>query len=894
VEIVMPTVSEALGKFLNARQTPANADLIARWSMAMETQVNVAVGDGEPVPGKRSTFSNGTETWHSIRVPKDANSEPSWEEYELRYPFDVHAEGIGMTGWDWQNRCSRWLAYDFDSLVGHAKGIGVSDNDLEKVKRAAMQLPYVEVRKSTGGGGLHLYVYLDGIPCENHTVHAALARCVLGMMSSECGFDFASQIDACGGVMWVWHRKLTAENGGLSVIKAATKTLTAVDLPGNWRDHIAVVTRKRTKVRVNEVSDDKLDAFEALASAQKFTPLDNKHKAIIEALQRSNYTTLWITDHHLLQTHTCALKGLMDGPESADLKLVGVFETTSQGRNPGNPNCFLFPLLDGAWRAYRFSPGVSEAETWSQDGAGWTTCYFNRRPDIALAAKVHGGIEDPDKTGYVFPSPDDAMKAAKVLGQPETPIDPLFEGRKTTLKPHKDGRLVVEIERAKEDADKPEPKGWLAKKTKWVRVFETVIRERPEDEEIKATEYDDQLRALKSPAQEFVGWVLYDTSRKWVSNPAANIKMHLQKLGNTKDKAECIMGGAIGCSWQLVSLPFREEYPGDRQWNRGAPQFKYQPADLEPNEVPYHPHWDKIFEHIGVELTPALRNLPWTEKANIRTGADYLRAWVACAFRDPFEPTPYLFLYGNQDCGKSILHEALSVLVTKGVVKAAKALSAHNEFNKELNGAVICAVEEKDLSQAPEALARIKEWVTAKTLSIRQMRTDTFEVPNTTHWIQTANAQSHCPVFVGDTRITVIEVCDLLKEQEVPKQIMLAKLKEEAPHFMYTLMNLQLPPVIGRMRLPVVRTESKARTEELNKNPLQQFLDDYCTAKEGSRLRFGEFYDAFEKTVDGDEKHKWSRNKVARMLPNRHPIFKTHGQKWVLNIAFKSPSEIDQ
>jgi hypothetical protein len=232
----------------------------------------------------------------------------------------------------------------------------------------------------------------------------------------------------------------------------------------------------------------------------------------------------------------------------------------------------------------------------------------------------------------------------------------LFEGRKTTLKPHKDGRLVVEIERTKEDADKPEPKGWLAKKTKWVRVFETVIRERPEDEEIKATEYDDQLRALKSPAQEFVGWVLYDTSRKWVSNPAANIKMHLQKLGSTKDKAECIMGGAIGCSWQLVSLPFREEYPGDRQWNRGAPQFKYQPADLEPNEVPYHPHWDKIFEHIGVELSPALRNLPWAEKANIRTGADYLRAWVACAFRDPFEPTPYLFLYGNQDSGKSILH----------------------------------------------------------------------------------------------------------------------------------------------------------------------------------------------------------------------------------------------
>ena len=71
------------------------------------------------------------------------------------------------------------------------------------------------------------------------------------MMSSECNFDFASQIDCCGGVMWIWHRKMTAENHGLEIIKPATKVLTAADLPANWRDHIEVVTRKRSKVRVN-------------------------------------------------------------------------------------------------------------------------------------------------------------------------------------------------------------------------------------------------------------------------------------------------------------------------------------------------------------------------------------------------------------------------------------------------------------------------------------------------------------------------------------------------------------------------------------------------------------------------------------------------------------------
>ena len=189
--------------------------------------MNVAAGDGEAVPGKRSTYSNGTDTWHSIRIPKDANSEPSWDDYNIGYPFDLHAEGIGMTGWDWQARRSRWVAFDFDSLTGHAKGVGITDEELEKVKQAAMLPEYVEVRKSTGGGGIHLYVHFDeaGIPCENHTVHAALARCVLGMMSSECNFDFASQIDCCGGVMWIWHRKMTAEGQGLALLKPATKVL---------------------------------------------------------------------------------------------------------------------------------------------------------------------------------------------------------------------------------------------------------------------------------------------------------------------------------------------------------------------------------------------------------------------------------------------------------------------------------------------------------------------------------------------------------------------------------------------------------------------------------------------------------------------------------------------
>ena len=160
----MPTVSEALYTFLQSHKTPANADLVDRWSIAMECQTNVAAGNGEPVAGKRSTYSDGINTWHSIRIPKDANSEPSWKDYKLSFSIGEHAEGIGCTGWDWQNLCSRWVAFDFDSLMGHAKGVDLTEDELLRVKEAAMQIPYVEVRKSTGGAGIHLYCFLERHP----------------------------------------------------------------------------------------------------------------------------------------------------------------------------------------------------------------------------------------------------------------------------------------------------------------------------------------------------------------------------------------------------------------------------------------------------------------------------------------------------------------------------------------------------------------------------------------------------------------------------------------------------------------------------------------------------------------------------------------------------------
>jgi hypothetical protein len=291
----MPKVTESIQNFLRARRKDHNGpDLLNRWEPFMETQVNVSSAGGDPVDGKRNTWTDGIYEWWNIRIPKNANSEPEFRDYTLDWPLDPYVEGIGSTGWDWCARKSRWFGFDFDSITGHATGVGVTDAELDRVKAAAQAIPYVEVRRSTGGNGLHFYVYMDdeAVHTANHTEHAALARAVLGMMASLAGFDFARQIDVCGSNMWIWHKKMTQANQGLALIKAAERTLTAADLPPNWKDHVEVVTRRRAKVRIGAVEDAAIDPFEALTSSRKIIPLDESHKKIIDELTRSGFTTI--------------------------------------------------------------------------------------------------------------------------------------------------------------------------------------------------------------------------------------------------------------------------------------------------------------------------------------------------------------------------------------------------------------------------------------------------------------------------------------------------------------------------------------------------------------------------------------------------------------------------
>jgi hypothetical protein len=887
----MPTVNQSIKSYLQAQLPRHNGcdllERVVRHLPDMEMQINVSAGDGDPVEGKRSTYTDGIDEWWNIRIPKNADSEPEWHDYELRWPLDAHVEAIGSTGWDWQAQCSRWVGFDVDSITNHAAGVGITDEELKRVKKAAEALPYVEVRKSTGGRGVHLYVYFSsGIPTENHTVHAALSRCVLGMMSSETGFDFASQIDACGGNMWVWHRKTTPENEGLKLIKPAERALSVEDLPPNWRDHIEVVTRRRSKIKIDGLDDTDEGPFEALASSNRRVALDDSHRAIIEELTRSSYSTVWVPDFHLLQTHTKALQNLLDDPDRRSaLKLKGFYQTLSDGRHPATCNCFAFPMEDGVFRVYRFSPGTPETEMWEQDGEGWTTCYFNKSPDLAMASRAGGGVEAPNNAGYVFAGAKDAVQVIEVLGQ-KIAVPEQLEQRETRLRTQKDGRIVISVK--KENPNEVAPEGWLSDRGKLTKVLSIKSEMSAQAANESYTESDKVVRALVSPDGKRAGWSARTFDGAWVEQPKDDIKSTLIYHGRAKPEVEIIVGSACVKPWRLVKIPFQPEYPGNRQWNRGAPQYRHQPATLSGDAAPFHPHWDMILRHCFCDLDATIKDDPWAQRASVKTGADYGLLWMACLLRNPYQHLPYLFFYGDEDCGKSIFHESFEYLITKGRVSAYAALTNQNGFNGELAGAILGFVDEGDISRAPGALAKLKEWIMAPMMAIRQMRTDTYMLPNTFHGVQTGNSPDVCPVMPGDTRITMMFVPPLSEDVKVPRHKMEMFLIQEAPHFMRTIMDVTLPKVEGRIGVPVIETRSKTKAQEKQRSQLEQFIQESCFKVVGSRILFTEFCDRFLEWLPPDEVSRWSKQRISRELPENTPAgVHTGNKKYVGNLSWE-------
>lgn len=868
----MPLKSEAI-KTLLANLT--HKDLAELYSLSMECQVNVAQDGGEKIDGefkgrRWNGWTDGVTTWKPFRIPFKANTEPEYSDSEIKFDLAAHAEGIGMTGWDWLSRCSKWVAFDFDAITGHSDKhtTKLTPEQIEKVKQEASKIDWITIRRSTSGKGLHLYVFLNDVSTKNHNEHAALGRAILGKMSAITGFDFKSKVDICGGNMWVWHRKMQGTDG-LTLIKKGT---ILTDVPPNWKDHVKVVSGARKKNLPQDIPET---SFAELAGQNPKVALEEEHRKLISWLKDKNAFWWWDQDNHMLVTHTGWLSKAHE-----ELGCKGFFKTNSDCTNLNEQNCFLFPLSRGAWTVRRYSPGVQEHESWTQDGQGWTKCSFNKEPDLNSVCRAFGGLEN-EKGAFIFREAEVAAKAIKYLGV-NFNVDGPYGGRETTVKEHKDGRVIVQIERKNTDTGESF-KGWIAEGNKpWTRIFQTAA---PVSQEVEIGNYDDTVRHLTTNGGEDCGWTIKAAS-EWQDNPLTHVRVALASLGMGSKEITAILGNAVFRSWKIVNKPFQPEYPGDREWNRKAARLRFVPS-TNTDDLRY-PTWKKVLQHIGKNLDSTLKCNGWAQVNGITTGEDYLKCYIASLFQYPMEPLPYLFLYGPQNSGKTSLHEAISLLMDKGTMRADVALTSQSNFNSEIEGAILCTVEETDLAKNRVAYNRIKDWVTTKDILIHGKNETPYQMPNTTHWIQCANDHKACPIFPGDTRITMIFVESLDPLELIPKKQLIPLLEAEAPDFLAEILNLEIPESNDRLNIPVIVTQDKTLAEDLNRTTLERFIADNCVPTIGCKIKFGDFYDKFVQSLDPNESSAWTKIKVGREIPPNYPKGRSHkdGQFYIGNIAW--------
>ncbi len=852
------TRRESIATFLTAKTRPELATL---YHPGMEVQVNVAQGKGEAIAGEYNGhnwtgWTDGSQVWKPIRIPYNANSEPNYTDSPMKFDLAEHAEGIGMTGYDFENHRSVYLAYDFDAICGHSERHAkkLTDQELEAVRNLACSIPWVTVRQSTSGNGLHLYVFLDNITgIKNHTEHAAIARAVLGKMGALTGFDFNSKVDNCGSNIWIWHRKYDKAGGvegpGLKLIRQGEMLR---DIPMNWKDHLHVTSGTRKRQRPGFVEEKDIDPFEEMCGQHPKVALDAEHRKLIEYLDKSGGLFWWDADHHMLVAHTADLH-----KAHVALEMRGIFKTVSTGREAGgDQNSFSYPQRKGAWVVRRHTKGVAEADCWDVDGSGYARCYLNKEPDFKIASRSNEGVEN-EKGAFVFSQATQAIATAKVLGA-TIELPDYAQTRQAILKATKDGRLVFEMEKMNGD-DPMKMKGWLDEKGKWKRVVGAQASMTPETE---LGNYDDVVRHLVTVGNEDWGWVI-NADGTWCKEPYNHVKLALGTFGVSPKDVGAVMGQLVVKRWTLVNKPFEPEYPGDRQWNKNAAQLAFAPAtDVDHSK---YPTWTAMLRHCGSGLDDVIGKSQWCKENGITCGGDYLKCWVASLFQAPLEHLPYLFFYGPQASGKTTFSEAVSMLMTRGVMRADAALINQSGFNAELENKVLCIVEETDLRfNKGTAYNRIKDWVTNDQILIHEKNKTPYTVINSTHWIHNSNDIEEAAIFPGDTRLVFCFVKEL--EKMILKSDFMRSLQKEAPDFLAAILAMEIPKSYDRHNVPALETEGKRRAQELNRSELDVFIQEKTFPVPGESISIGDFNEQFQAWLGEDRADAWSKIKVGKEM----------------------------
>ena len=105
--------------------------------------------------------------------------------------------------------------------------------------------------------------------------------------------------------------------------------------------------------------------------------------------------------------------------------------------------------------------------------------------------------------------------------------------------------------------------------------------------------------------------------------------------------------------------------------------------------------------------------------------------------------------------------------------------------------------------------------------------------------------------------------------------------------------DLHLPPVVGRLRIPIVATGHKQEAEQFSRSALEEFLAEHCHEVPGSKVLLAEFHGAFHKWLPAEDCHQWGKIKTSRAMPTRFPVGAgTDNKKFIGNLAWEKPGTL--
>jgi hypothetical protein len=181
-------------------------------------------------------------------------------------------------------------------------------------------------------------------------------------------------------------------------------------------------------------------------------------------------------------------------------------------------------------------------------------------------------------------------------------------------------------------------------------------------------------------------------------------------------------------------------------------------------------------------------------------------------FQRPTQLLPMLYFFSpERDNGKSAFHRALGLLFAHGYLEGTRMLN--EQFNKLMAGAVLVYLDEEKVTG--KAAQKVKQYIEFGNIPVRMMRTDTFQFPNTSHWIACYNYHDGVPVEDGDERIIMAQIPVLYDDEKLQwNDEMRPALEDEKSDFLGTVMTMDLPPAATRLYLPVLATDLKRQVME--------------------------------------------------------------------------------